>query len=107
MKKAKAFVFAAIEDFGITPVEAMACGTPVIALGKGGSFETVINNKTGVLFEEQTREALIEAVGKFESLPLFDSSIIRKHAEQFSNERFKNQFKAFVEMKYKEFELKR
>jgi len=106
MQRAKAFVFAAVEDFGITPVEAMACGTPVIALSQGGSFETVIDNRTGVLFEDQTKEALIEAVNKFESLPKFDPLVIRKHAEKFSNERFRDEFKAFVDARYNEFKIR-
>ena len=66
MQRAKAFVFAAEEDFGIIPVEAQACGTPVIAYGRGGARETVIENKTGVFFGEQNVESLISAVNNFE-----------------------------------------
>ena len=54
MQKAKAFVFAAEEDFGIVPIEAQACGTPVIAYGKGGALETILDKKTGLFFKEQT-----------------------------------------------------
>ncbi|WP_348814137.1 glycosyltransferase, partial [Flavobacterium maritimum] len=61
MQKAKAFVFAAEEDFGIIPVEAQACGTPVIALKKGGTLETVLEKETGIFFEEQTAEKIKEA----------------------------------------------
>ena len=72
MQKAKAFVFAAEEDFGITPVEAQACGTPVIAYGKGGALETVRGldeeNPTGLFFEEQTVESIVKAVNRFEQI---------------------------------------
>ncbi len=72
MKNAKAFVFAAEEDFGITPVEAQACGTPVIAFGKGGSLETIrpygVNKPTGVFFAEQTVPSLIDAINLFENI---------------------------------------
>jgi glycosyltransferase involved in cell wall biosynthesis len=95
MEKAKAFVFAAEEDFGIVAVESQACGTPVIAFGMGGSLETVKNNETGLFFYEQTAEAIIEAVTSFENLH-FDHDAIRKHAEQFSKERFKQEIKNFV-----------
>ena len=104
MQKAKAFVFAAEEDFGIIPVEAQACGTPVIAYGKGGVTETVLENKTGVFFERQDIESLIKAVNKFESNEeKFDFNEIRKNAEKFSKERFKEEFKNFVDEKIKEF----
>jgi glycosyltransferase involved in cell wall biosynthesis len=99
MEKAKAFVFAAEEDFGIVVVEAQACGTPVIAFGKGGSLETVKNNDTGLFFYEQNVDAIIEAVTSFEKLQ-FDSATIRKHAEQFSVERFKREIINFVSKKY-------
>src|SRR5208282_5117477 len=62
MQHARAFVFAAEEDFGITPVEAQACGTPVIAYGRGGVTETIIDGKTGILFPVQTAESLLGAV---------------------------------------------
>ena len=104
MQKAKAFVFAAEEDFGIIPVEAQACGTPVIAYGKGGIIETVVNGKTGIFFREQTVESLIEAVRKFERFEdKFDLFEIRKNAEKFSKERFKKEFKEFVDRKIEEF----
>ena len=102
MQKAKAFVFAAEEDFGIIVVEAMACGTPVIALNKGGAAESVINGETGILFPEQTVESIIEAVKSFE--PISDSidyAEIRRHAEKFSRKTFEEKIKNFVDNKYK------
>ncbi len=68
LKRAKGFVFASNEDFGITPVEAMACGTPVIAYGKGGILETVIENKTGMFYQHQGVKSIIDAIYKFESM---------------------------------------
>ncbi|MGC8617070.1 MAG: glycosyltransferase family 4 protein [Desulfurella sp.] len=101
MQKAKAFVFAAKEDFGIVPVEAMSCGTPVIAYKNGGVLETVVDNVTGMFFEEQSVSSIIKAIVAFESKKdNFDPTIIRKHALNFSKERFKEQFRAFVEEKY-------
>ncbi len=96
MQKAKAFIFAADEDFGIVPVEAQSCGTPVIAYAKGGSLETVLENKTGVFFYEQTKASLIDALKRFEKIE-FDPYLIRQNALRFSKERFKKEFKDFVE----------
>ncbi len=101
MQKAKAFVFAAEEDFGIIPVEAQACGTPVIALAKGGTLETVIENKTGIFFVEQSAEKIKQAVLNFETKN-FDPQIIREHAVTFSKQRFEKEIKEFIETKYKE-----
>jgi glycosyltransferase involved in cell wall biosynthesis len=98
LQKAKAFVFAAIEDFGMLPVEAQACGTPVIALGKGGSLETVVDGVTGVLFPYQTIASLMEGVSRFEQLT-FDPLAIRAHAETFGKELFKTKFEGFVNEK--------
>lgn len=95
MQKAKGFVFAAEEDFGITPVEAQACGTPVIGFGKGGLMDTVIENKTGVFFKEQTVCSLVDAISLFETQS-FDPEFIRKHALQFSNEKFNEKFEKIV-----------
>ncbi len=98
MQKAKAFVFAAEEDFGIIPVEAQACGTPVIAYGKGGVRETVLPDKTGVFFDEQSVESVIGAVDEFEKAQgKFDYAAIRRNAERFSSKRFKKEFKEVVE----------
>ncbi|MFA6119462.1 MAG: glycosyltransferase family 4 protein [Parachlamydiales bacterium] len=105
LQKAKAFVFAAIEDFGILPVEAQACATPVIAFSKGGVRETVIENKTGIFFDEQTVQGIIEAVNNFEKKE-FDLYEIRKHALNFSNDRFKKEFKDYVSKSVEEHKLK-
>jgi glycosyltransferase involved in cell wall biosynthesis len=102
MQNAKAFIFAAKEDFGILPVEAQSCGTPVIGYKKGGLLETVIENKTGVFFENQTSLDIKKAVIAFESLD-FDATKIRQNAERFSSQRFEKEFKAFVEKKIIEF----
>ncbi len=95
LQKARAFVFMAEEDFGIIPVEAQACGTPVIAFGRGGVAETVIPGQTGVLFEEQSAESLAAAVRTFEQ-GTFTPAVIRQQAEKFSAEVFKRQFADFV-----------
>lgn len=102
MEKAKAFIFAAEEDFGIAPVEAQAAGVPVIAFGRGGAKETVIEGKTGLFFAEQTVPSLVEAICQFEKME-FDFSEISAHASQFGVERFKQEFQQFVEEKWEEF----
>ena len=97
MKNAKAFIFAALEDFGIVPIEAMATGTPVIAFGKGGTKETVLHEKTGLLFENQTAEDIQKAVERFEMIQdRFDPKEIRAHATSFSKERFREELREFV-----------
>ena len=106
MQRAKAFVFAAEEDFGITPLEAQACGTPVIAYGKGGSLETVhgldSDAPTGVFFGEQTVSSLQNAVHRFEGAS-FDPAVLRRHAESFSIPRFRDEFSHFVDARYRTF----
>ncbi len=97
MKRAKAFVYAAVEDFGIVPIEAMACGTPVIALNDGGTAETVVDGVNGVHFETQCVEDIINAVERFESLK-FDASNIAKGAESYATSRFKQEFKDFEQL---------
>lgn len=107
MQRARAFVFAAEEDFGIVPLEAQACGTPVIAFGKGGSLETVRGvghrpDPTGVFFGAQTIPSLREAVERFEKLT-FDPAVIRAHAETFSVPRFRDEFGHFIDERYRAF----
>jgi len=104
ISKAKCFIFAGVEDFGIAPVEAQACGTPVIALNKAGTAETVVNGLTGVYFNNQTEEDVVGAINKFEAnYANFDPVVIRNHALQFSSERFEKEIKEFVEEKYNNF----
>ncbi|MBZ7609149.1 glycosyltransferase family 4 protein, partial [Klebsiella michiganensis] len=108
MQKAKAFVFAAEEDFGITPVEAQACGTPVIAFGKGGALETIQSlgntNPTGVFFKEQSVQDLVDAVNSFEaSESMFDYENCRNHALKFSVQRFNDEIGSYISTKYQNF----
>jgi glycosyltransferase involved in cell wall biosynthesis len=95
--RCRAVVFPGVEDFGIVPVEAMASGRPVVAFGYGGVTETVVDGVSGVLFEEQTTEALCDAVRRFESESArFDRCAIRAHAEQFSRDVFTKRFGAYI-----------
>ena len=105
MARAKAFVFAAEEDFGIVPVEAQACGTPVIALGRGGALETVIEGETGLFFPDQTTTSLKEAIRRFEAGEVeTNPKHIRAHAERFSNARFKRELEDFIAEGYVDFQ---
>lgn len=103
MQKAKAFVFAAEEDFGITPVEAQACGTPVIAYGKGGALETVQGSsnampRTGMFFESQTIQSIRNAVDSFEkNASGFAYINCRLNAERFSQQQFVENMKLQIE----------
>jgi glycosyltransferase involved in cell wall biosynthesis len=94
---AKAFLFPGEEDFGIAPVEAMACGTPVIAFGKGGATESVVENKTGLFFYEPTVESLVDAIRAFElRSDAFTPEECRLRAASFSKENFKKGFMSFL-----------
>ncbi|CAM3369155.1 Glycosyltransferase, group 1 family protein [Klebsiella quasipneumoniae subsp. similipneumoniae] len=110
MQNAKAFVFAAEEDFGITPVEAQACGTPVVAFGKGGSLETVrpygVDKPTGVFFDEQSVPSLVKAINFFDTVSdKIEPQDCRENAMRFSVEIFKNNLSKYVEDKWTEFNL--
>ena len=105
MQRARAFLFAAIEDFGIAPVEALACGTPVIALRRGGAAETCAGldseAPTGVFFEEQSVAAVVGAVEAFEaSGSRISAEACRRRAERFAAPRFRTEFRGFVENAY-------
>jgi glycosyltransferase involved in cell wall biosynthesis len=113
MAQARAFVYAAYEDFGIAPVEAQACGTPVIAFGAGGTLETVRDIRThpekgtGVLFQEQTEAEVMQAVEVFESYQgQFQPEAARSQAEAFNPNVFREQYLAFVDQCYQEFRTK-
>ncbi len=96
--KARALIFPAEEDFGLTPVEAMAAGRPVLALGQGGALETVRDGQTGLFFPDQTVAAVREAITRFECAEnQFHPGTIRAHAETFSKTAFRNQFIAAVD----------
>lgn len=101
-QKARAFVFPGLEDFGIAPVEAQAYGTPVIAYGKGGALESIIEGKTGVFFYEQTPEALNQAIESFEKMK-FQAQDLYKSASRFTEENFINQFQKVVDKLSREY----
>lgn len=94
---ARALVFAAEEEFGIAPVEAQAAGTPVIAFGRGGALETILDGTTGVLFHKQTADAIVDAVRDFDShSSAFSPSALRGNAERFSKDRFEQSFERAI-----------
>lgn len=95
-QKAKAFIFPQQEDFGITAIEAMAAGTPVIAYKKDGAIDSIVDGTTGIFFDTQTVESLVEAIKRFEQLT-FSPAVIQEYAEQFSEEQFIKKITAFVD----------
>lgn len=109
MQRAKAFVFAAEEDFGIAPIEAQACGTPVIAFGKGGALETLsgleADQPTAIFFKDQTTKALMAAVEEFEhsAAERITPEACRHNAQRFDNARFRDEFTEFVNTRWAEF----
>lgn len=92
----KALIFPGEEDFGIVPLEAMASGKPVIAFAKGGALETVVENRTGIFFNEQIKESLIDAVRRFDTKKL-DAGEIHRHALGFDRKIFKDKIQAYIE----------
>jgi glycosyltransferase involved in cell wall biosynthesis len=111
LSQAKAFVYGAYEDFGIAPVEAQACGTPVIAFGAGGTLETVRDMRqfgatgTGVLFHQQSVAAIVEAVSYFEDhFDQIHPEVIRNHAESFHTQVFRQRYQNFVAQAYVAFQ---
>lgn len=95
----KAFLFPGEEDFGITPLEASAAGRPVIAYGKGGVLDSIIPNETGLFFEQQSIDSLITALNNFETAgdTAWNMDKLKAHAQGFSEERFRNRIKAYIE----------
>ncbi|MDO8453119.1 MAG: glycosyltransferase [Sulfurimonas sp.] len=98
MQRAKAFVYAAIEDFGIVPIEALACGTPVVALNDGGTEETIEEGINGVHFNHQTKESIMDAIHRFENMN-FNYKQISESADSYNEERFKREMRGFIEEK--------
>ena len=106
LQKAKVFIFAAVEDFGIVPVAAQACGTPVLAYGKGGALETIEDGVSGSFFNEQTANAIIEGVNKIKNIN-FDPEKVRNNAKKFGKNRFEKEFKETVEKLYSDWKEKK
>jgi glycosyltransferase involved in cell wall biosynthesis len=102
--KCIAFINPQLEDFGITPVEAMASGRPVIALGKGGSLESIVKGKTGIFFKEADSENIKKAVQEVYKIK-WDSKEIREHSKKFSEERFVSEFKDYVNKEWEKYKV--
>lgn len=102
LSQAQGFIFAAEDDFGIAPLEAQASGTPVIAYGRGGALETIMQGETGLFFSEQTADCLISAIEAFEQKQ-WDAHRIREHSQRFSAERFEHEFKQFIHQQWEHF----
>jgi len=105
-RKARALILPGEEDFGIAAVEAQACGTPVIAFGRGGALESILPGQTGLLFPELTTSSLRVALDKFRSLK-FNEAIIRSQAEKFSRQAFRQKLAVYLELRWTEFKGKR
>lgn len=102
LRHSRAFIHPQVEDLGITPIESMASGRPVIAFGIGGATETIVEGATGVFFRNQSWESLLDAIIHFEK-GVWNASVIRAHAEQFHRQIFQKSLKQFVENKYEHF----
>lgn len=100
-RRCKALIFPGEEDFGITPLEAQACGKPVIAFGKGGALESIKEGVSGIFFNEQTADCLIGKIKRFETME-FDSAAIRENATLFSRQIFKEKINNFIKEIYRE-----
>jgi glycosyltransferase involved in cell wall biosynthesis len=94
-RRATAVLLPGVEDFGIVPVEAQACGTPVVALGRGGARETVLDGETGVLVSDDSVEALAEGLRRVQTMRV-DREAVRRNAERFSRERFMTDFQTAI-----------
>jgi glycosyltransferase involved in cell wall biosynthesis len=101
LQQARALIFPSEDDFGMVPIEAMLCGTPVIAYGRGGALETVKPWVSGLFFDEQTANSLAQAVARFNP-ESFSPDIVRTHALGFTKTIFKQQISEYIQ---KEFEL--
>ncbi|MBR3320117.1 glycosyltransferase [Candidatus Saccharibacteria bacterium] len=101
LESAEGYIFPSLEPFGIAPVEALACGCPVIAYGKGGALDYIKDGKNGIFFENQSVESLCEAIERFKKAK-FNEETIRSSALPFSEERFKNELMTFISGKVKE-----
>jgi glycosyltransferase involved in cell wall biosynthesis len=102
LERCKALVFPGLEDFGIVPVEANSAGAPVIAFGRGGVLDTIVDNMTGIYFHKLDVDSLNEAIEAIESRRIvFDSILINKHAMRFRKELFKSELQKFIEDKLK------
>lgn len=102
MARCKAFIFPGLEDFGITPVQAQACGRPVIAYGGGGALDTVLPGTTGEHFTDMTVDALVSVMQQFDAAA-YDPQTIRRHALQFDTQVFNAQISAYVEQAWRDF----
>ncbi|CAM3245614.1 glycosyltransferase [Asticcacaulis taihuensis] len=96
-RNCRALLFPGVEDFGIVPLEVMASGRPVLAYRRGGAVETVVENQTGMFFNEQTAESLMDVIGRFEArLDSFNPAAIRQHAQGWTREIFKERLQSFI-----------
>ncbi|MFH1387347.1 MAG: glycosyltransferase [bacterium] len=101
LSECRALVFTGEEDFGIVPLEAMACGRPVIAYNGGGAQETIVSGETGLFFEQQTVQSLVAAVEAFK-FKVFDKEKIREHAKRFDKKVFQRKISEYIKGKYEE-----